>query len=293
MEFIKYQHVERFGNVEVDGIEFGECYIFPKLDGTNASLWWDGELQAGSRNRHLSTESDNAGFYNTLKTDEKYIKLLSENPDLRLYGEWLVPHSLKTYDEDAWRKFYVFDVMVGSRYLHYNEYSLILDRYGIDYIVPLGIIHNGKDEDFQKFLERNTYLIKDGNGVGEGIVIKRYDFVNKYGRTTWAKIVTNDFKTKHKKVMGAPTYDAVSTPDDTFVDTYCTIAFVAKEFAKIEVEHGWSSKMIPRLFNTVYHELVTENIWDFIKKKKNPKMDFSRVYKLTIEKIKAINPELF
>ena len=35
---------------------------------------------------------------------------LIEYPYLRLYGESLVPHSIKDYREDAWRKFYVFDV---------------------------------------------------------------------------------------------------------------------------------------------------------------------------------------
>jgi len=34
MEFRKYQHIERFGTDEVDGIEFGKCYIFYKIDGT-------------------------------------------------------------------------------------------------------------------------------------------------------------------------------------------------------------------------------------------------------------------
>ncbi len=28
--FIKYPHIERIGNTEVEGIETGECYVFPK-----------------------------------------------------------------------------------------------------------------------------------------------------------------------------------------------------------------------------------------------------------------------
>ena len=32
MEFRKYQHIERFGTMEVDGIEIGTCYVFPKID---------------------------------------------------------------------------------------------------------------------------------------------------------------------------------------------------------------------------------------------------------------------
>ena len=69
--FRKYQHLERFGTTEVEQIELGECFIFPKIDGTNASVWiTNGVLQAGSRTRKLSLESDNAGFYGwVLKQD--------------------------------------------------------------------------------------------------------------------------------------------------------------------------------------------------------------------------------
>ena len=35
MEFTKYQHIERLGTTETNGIEMGMCYIFPKIDGTN------------------------------------------------------------------------------------------------------------------------------------------------------------------------------------------------------------------------------------------------------------------
>lgn len=35
--FIKYQHLERLGNQETNGILDGEVYVFPKIDGTNAS----------------------------------------------------------------------------------------------------------------------------------------------------------------------------------------------------------------------------------------------------------------
>lgn len=63
--FIKYQHIERIGTSEVEGILDGDCYVFPKLDGTNASIWMDdAELCCGSRNRQLSLENDNGGFIN-------------------------------------------------------------------------------------------------------------------------------------------------------------------------------------------------------------------------------------
>jgi hypothetical protein len=73
-EFKKYQHLERFGTDEVLNIHLGETYIFPKIDGTNASLWFDKEhgLQAGSRNRHLTLDNDNAGFYKWATEQEKF-----------------------------------------------------------------------------------------------------------------------------------------------------------------------------------------------------------------------------
>ena len=47
--FKKYPHLERFGMDGVSGIELGHCYIFPKLDGTNAQVWIDEDqyIQAG------------------------------------------------------------------------------------------------------------------------------------------------------------------------------------------------------------------------------------------------------
>ena len=46
INYSKYQHIERLGSAEVDGILDGVCHIFPKLDGTNSQLWWDNGLKA-------------------------------------------------------------------------------------------------------------------------------------------------------------------------------------------------------------------------------------------------------
>ena len=113
MEFRKYQHIERFGTTEVAGIELGPTFIFPKIDGTNGSVWQrDGVIQTGSRNRHLSMDNDNAGFCLAMLNDHRIKQYLDKHPEHRLFGEWLVPHSLKTYRQDAWRKFYIFDVYI-------------------------------------------------------------------------------------------------------------------------------------------------------------------------------------
>jgi hypothetical protein len=176
MEFRKYQHIERLGTTETAGIEFGECWVFPKIDGTNASIWIDdsGVVRAGSRTRELTLESDNAGFYNWIYNDtlDIFDSFFAKNPNKRLYGEWLVPHSLKTYRKEAWRDFYVFDVTEENgedyRYLTYDEYKPLLEEYGINYIPPICKTINATSEQFYNQLEKNVFLIEDGKGAGEG-----------------------------------------------------------------------------------------------------------------------------
>jgi len=295
--FVKYQHVERFGTDEVGGIEFGTIHVFPKIDGTNGSLWLeDGEVRGGSRNREVSLDNDNQGFFVSLKEDERIIKYLEKHPDHRLYGEWLVPHSLKTYREDAWRKFYIFDVCKdtedGLIYLPYELYTPLLEEHGLDYIPLLCTIKNGSYEQLVNQLEKNTFLIIDGEGSGEGVVLKNYSYQNKYGRTTWAKIVRAEFKEVHSKTMGAPELNGKKMVEETITEKWCTEALIEKEYAKI-AEEGWKSEYIPRLFGVVYHDIVLNEMWNIVKQLKHPTINFKTLNHFIIEKIKRVKSEMF
>ena len=292
MEFIKYQHIERFGTIETGGIDNGMCYIFPKIDGTNSQLWFDGGLRAGSRNRELTLDNDNQGFYNWALSQYYFIEFFATYPNLRLYGEWLVPHTLKTYQKTAWNNFYVFDVMSDEDYLSYDEYKVLLDEYDIEYIPPICKVENPSYERLVNQLEKNGYLIEDGRGTGEGIVIKNYNYRNKFGRQTWAKIVKNEFKAKHAK-NDVTEIKENKIIEQEIVNKFVTKFLVDKEFSKIENENGWSSKFIPRLLNTVYYCLVKEESWNFVKEFKNPAIDFKRLHLFTINKIKELLPHLF
>lgn len=301
MEFKKYQHLERFGNTEVRDIEYGKCYIFYKIDGTNGSIWYDEKngIQAGSRNRTLSLENDNAGFYANILQDENIKAYFDKHPNHRLYGEWLVPHSLKTYREDAWRKFYIFDVCLDKddtvEYLTYDAYQPLLEEFGLEYIPPLAIINNPTHDSLMKCLDKtDQFLIKDGSGSGEGIVIKNYNFYNQYGRQTWAKIVCSEFKEKHHKTMGAPEINTRISVEERIVEDFCTNAFIEKEYRKIILEQGgWSNKYIQMLFGKIFYELTTEEIWNILKKYKNPQINFKTLNSLIIQKIKMVKNELF
>lgn len=307
MEFQKFQKIKRFGTNEVKGINKGKCYCFPKIDGTNGSVWINNnKIEAGSRNRKLTLEKDNQGFYDYILKQNNIKEFLLNNPEKRLYGEWLVPHSLKKYRDDAWNKFYVFDVAIDKtsdeithegddkiKYIHYEDYKSLLEKYNIEYIPPIAIIENGTKEKFINQLKKNTYLIKDGMGIGEGIVIKNYDFYNKYNRQVWAKIVTNEHKEKHSKEMGPPEIQSQTTIEEKIVNNYLTEHKIEKVYAKIKSQKGWESKFIPELLGRVWHDLITEEIWDIIKDYKNPIIDFNSLHYECISKIKKVKSELF
>lgn len=300
MKFRKYQHIERFGTSEVRDIEIGECLIFPKIDGTNSSVWLnDGFIKAGSRRRELTMKEDNGGFYAHVLGDYNLKKYLDKHPTHRLFGEWLTPHSLKTYRDDTWRKFYIFDVCIDKgeeelEYLPYDIYKPLLEEFSLDYIPPIMKIKNGTYENFIHILEKNIFLIEDGKGVGEGIVIKNYNYYNQWGRQTWAKIVTNEFKEKHSKIMGSPEFNN-NILEEKIIDEFCTAEFIEKEYQKIlnDNENYWSSKMIPQLLGKVWHEFIVEESWNFIKKHKNPTINYKMLNFYLIAKIKIVKLELF
>ena len=255
MEFKKYQHVERFGSTEVKDIEIGECLIFPKLDGTNSSVWLHdvGHIRAGSRNRELTLDKDNAGFYAYASSNDNIKNYLEKHPTHRLYGEWLVPHSLKTYRDDAWRRFYIFDVCIdkedgGVEYIPYDIYKPLLEEFNLDYIPPLAVIRNGSYDQLIYYLDKNNFLVQDGKGSGEGIVIKNYNFYNRYGRQTWAKIVTNEFKEKHIKEMGSP---------------------------------------------RIWYEFIKEESWNIVKHFKSPTINYKLLNNLVTKRIKEVKQDIF
>jgi len=315
MTFHKYQHIEKFGTTEVEGILEGTCHVFPKIDGTNASVWYEKgyseaapfDIHCGSRRRVITPgDKDNHGFaafindpHNTFaQRIRRFFTLWS---DLRLHGEWLMPHSLRTYREEAWRRFYVFDVITMCRtvdgeepfHLPYDEYQPKLEDAGIDYIPCMAVVENAMTYDFNKLLPQNTFMMQDGC-TGEGIIIKNYEFKNRFGRTTWAKVVAAEFKEKHNHAMGPPVKTGELTVELRIADEFVTRVMIDRVKANIEAEMGdWSRRYIPRLLNTVFYELVREETWDFIKKHKNPTIDFKKLNKLVSCRVKELLPEVF
>lgn len=291
-----YPHLVRYGTQETSGIEDGECFIFSKVDGTNASARLEinlskTEVIAGSRKRLLTIHDDNQGFCKWLLNQDNIKEFLLEYPDYILYGEWLKRHTIKTYKDDAWNKFYVFDVFdrKQNKFIHYNDYVGLLEDYKIEYI-PVECVISNPTIDKLKILSttKSNFLIKEGEGHGEGIVIKNYDYVNKYGRTTWAKIVNDEFIKNSKSRSNLTLVDM--TIEENIINAYCTEAFIRKEYSKLLAmyDNKFEKKYIKELLGRVYYEFIKEEAYIFIPGLRNPKIDFRVLQNLLIQKVKEV-----
>jgi RNA ligase len=300
MSFIKYPHLERLGNTPVNGITVGTTYIFPKLDGTNASIWKYGDrIRAGSRTRELDTvnhEQDNAGFAKWVSTQDQFNEFFEKYPDLVVYGEWLVPHTIKNYRNEMWRRFWVFDVYDRNAmaWLPYDEYAPIVAGY-FDVIPYIAICHNATPEQLLELAQKCTFGMPDGAGPGEGIVIKNYNWRNSHDNITWAKVVLNSFKDDHVLAMKGVVLNGEASNASIIANKVCTPHLIRKEHAKILVANNgeWHNKLIPRLLHQVYYSVVTEELWDCLKTIKNGSVDFNELRLRCEQKTKATMTEIF
>ena len=297
MNFKKYQHIEKLGTTEVEGILEGQVSLFYKIDGTNSCIFLkdDNTLGFGSRIRELTLDKDNGGFYASIlfNKDEynKYLKYLQDNPNHIIYGEWLIPHTIKRYKADAWKKLYVFDIfnVENNSYIPYEVYKDILEEYNINYIPAIITLTNPSLEDIKKELgNTGNYLID--NGLGEGIVIKNYNYRNKYGRITWAKILTEDFYNDKKELKAKNHINNEEVPIEfNIVKAFITPEFIQKEFSKFkEVKGEFISKHIFEFLNRTFIEFYKDN-WELILKKfKFPTINFKVLKRLVEDEIKSV-----
>ena len=173
--------------------------------------------------------------------------------------------------------------MDGEKYLHYEKYNNFLKNCGIDFIPPITWLENPTEDEVRAYQDSCNFLTSEG--CGEGIVIKNYDFVNKYGRTTWAKVVRPIAKAAIK--LKHPISGNV---ESDIVEKFLTPELIQKEQAKIVADVGFDfePKLIPRLLQTVWYVFITEELFDAIKKFRNPKIDFKILNSLVIDKIKTV-----
>lgn len=292
--FKPYLHIEKLNKTEVDNILNGTVRLTAKLDGTNASVWADedGHMHYGSRKREISIEDDNAGFAAWMKsnTDEPIllIRACQANPNWIIYGEWGVGKvgAIKKYTKDAHNQLWIFDIYnrETEKYLTWDELEAALILYDlINYRVKLlATLTNPTVDDIIKIANENTFLLDNTDTLGEGVVIRRDNYVNCYGRYAVAKYVREDFRPDTQKVKRVIQAGEV---EQDFISRYLTQSELEKAKAKTALACGeeytqGNGRFIGMFLNLLWKDTLEENIVDFCKRNKNPQIDFSALNSL-------------
>jgi hypothetical protein len=282
----KYQHVERIGADDVYGLlDDGPFVIQEKADGANVSVWLGdtGEIVIASRNRTIATGDESV---REMRGVVKYVSehagiqqlLKSLKPLWILRVEWLVKHTV-VYSPEAWNKLYVFDIQLrDGSYVPVSEYAPLLAELEIA-MVPL--LKETDRVDLAELIELAAQPSDLGAPQREGIVVKRYGYVNRYGRTQWGKVVNADHKLA-SKIRQCTNKDA---PEILFVARIVTDEFIKKEIGKIEDRgSAFASTNIFELIGRVWHEAFTQELWDFVKKNNVAAFDFKEARHLCTRK---------
>lgn len=295
-----YIHVERLGKEDTDGILNGTIHVTPKLDGTNAVVYYEnGQVCGGARKRELTIEDDNAGFVAWLRSGFKEATLLKmfieENPQLILYGEWGVGRvgSIKDYDKEAQDILWLFDCFSIDKkcYLPDEQWRPLVEEAGLkDFCVPIILTKtNPTEEEIVEAGKECKFLLSNANHSGEGVVIRNPSFRDKYGHYKVAKIVFDEYKQKKSKPKHKVGVEDVEL---AIVDTYVTDAELSKAKAKTALffntlEFETSSKQIGYYLNLVWCDLLSDEMVNICKKFKNPTINFRKLRELVQERAKT------
>jgi hypothetical protein len=293
MEFIKYPKIHRLGKEETEGILVGSCVIQEKIDGANVSIYWDDSsegfsvIKLASRNRELRDDESFNGFRDYVLNHKGIRHLLKDHPGYRLYGEWLVRHTI-SYNEMAYKQFYLFDIVDESgAYLTPQQVIGLADYYQIETPGLFAHLTNPTQDQIQEYVGRSSL-----GPNGEGVVIKNLDFRNKFGDLCYAKIVIESFKEKNSIIFGGNNKHSDSYWEMYIVNKYATVARVQKIMNKIqpEIDEPIGLKHTSRVTASAYHDLITEEIWEIQGKVQS--VDFGKLKRIALTKLTQVYKDI-
>lgn len=174
--------------------------ITTKIDGANASIAWDettGKLEIFSRTNLLDSPGALRGFYDYIKTEVEPKLDMSKYPNLVIFGEWLVKHSVN-YENECYNKWYVYDIW-DKRLGQYVCQSIVQDfcrEYHLNYVEELYYGPFISWDHCRSFIGKSKVYGPEQ----EGIVIKNQDKLDAKDWTApvYIKIVDERFKESQK-----------------------------------------------------------------------------------------------
>lgn len=285
--FRKFEKIHRLGKDEVDGILDGlEVIIQEKIDGANTSVWLEnGELKFASRNQQITSGFN--GFVEYVMGSTTISRLLKDYPNFRLYGEWLVPHTIQ-YSPESYKQWYMYDIYnaTDDAYLHPEEVFNYACNYDIKSPAWYGVFTNPTEKQLKEFVGGSVL-----GPVGEGVVIKNHDFTNIWGDRCYAKLVRQEFLEDNALVFNSNNKHQEFYEETYIVNKWMNKARLDKICNKLqpEINEKLDMKHIPRITNTAYYDMITEEAWEIAKLNKN--ISFSKLKDLSMKKAKLLYVE--
>lgn len=285
MEFKPYLKIKRLGSEENEGILLGKVFIQEKIDGANLSCWLkeDGIIGVGSRTQDVSAGGFN-GAVEYIRSHKGICELLKQYPYCRLYFEWLVRHTV-SYDETKYKKAYLYDIFDHNinKFWKINDVYNVGEEFEIEMPELFATLENPSLEEIMPFVGKSAL-----GQNGEGVVLKNFDFVNKFGDTEYAKIVTEKFKEDNAITFGGNNRHSETYWEMFCVNKYISLSRVEKIMNKIQplIEHKLGIEDTARIIHTVYHDFWIEKCWKI--QKEVPSLNFRKLSQLSCRKAAQI-----
>jgi hypothetical protein len=305
MQFEKYEKIRRLGDSENEGILKGLVHISEKLDGSNASLWYDSNLDKfvfGGRNgikgfvildedgeyRNMADSFRGLGVWLaiTLKHNPRLSEYLKSGEN-RIFGEWLVTHKV-AYKPEFLQIFYAYDLEEDGVLLSITDAYLKLALIGIPMAPNFGAFTDPKVDELRELVGKSDMAITRG----EGVVIKNFDFINKFGRKTHAKFVCEKFQEQNGgRVKKTHDYGDIDITCEALADGFVTEARIDKLIQKIKDEtgeEGLSMVMIGRILGQHWQDMWNEEAHAIMKATGKHDFNFSRFKVIHNNRVKEI-----
>lgn len=275
----KYVDIERMKEKYFEAFSAGEnITVSVKIDGANASFTYDPDTasnKAFSRKTELNESNTLRGFWNlTQQFPIDVVKSVTQDGRYIIYGEWLVPHTVK-YPEPMYKKFYMFDIY-DTVSEHYMPHSFTYGAYeklkalGCD-IEFVPILFTGTFTSWDDLMKYVGISHTGASPCDEGIVVKSQDRLNDADNSKspkYIKIVSEEFSEVHQdhQKLVDPEKLAKRQADEVLATTIVTARRITKGLEKLieddiipedwdEKSLGIIAKHLPRL---IYNDCIKE-----------------------------------
>lgn len=269
MEHKRYEKIRALWNAENDGILKWTVCIQEKIDGANLSIWRTKEwLFVWSRSQTVWTPEIKEWFNWAVEYVNKHkwidsllnqVELDHPWAEIRLFWEWLVPHTISNYNIEAYRHFYLFDIEVNWEPLGTEMVYEYWHKHWVMQPEIFGKYENPTPWDVLQFVWQSHIW-----PVWEWVVVKNPFFINKFGNKAYAKVVWEKFKEENLITFwGCQKLDS----EIKIVLKWCTDGRVRKIINKIEQNEDKDIQIedVSKIIWMTQHDIITEEVWNYSK----------------------------